>query len=129
MAGLGVWVCGVVAFMVAELIGWNALPSHVGLLTALAIAVGFAVTRLSRPRHSSLKEWAEWLSFGDPRFFPFRSEDEVRAAGGEPAALAAAFPCPRCGYELGGTREPGCPECGLGRLATSPPAPAAPTPR
>jgi hypothetical protein len=54
---------------------------------------------------------AWWVLLGGP----VTARITVRAAHRRRRGL-----CPRCGYDLAGQREPGCPECGSGRNAVRP---------
>ena len=95
----------------------------VGVIALLAVAALFVLR--SRSGQATRDEWSSWMRAGDPGFHPFRSADEVQAAGGDPHQLRSGWQCPCCGYELVQGVEPGCPECGLGRdaiSATSPPS-------
>jgi hypothetical protein len=110
----------------------TSVPTLLAPIGGLAVAAMFAVIGAVialRARSRATTKWSRWLATGDACLYPFCGAEELRACGGIPDEFRSGFDCPRCRYDLSGAGQPGCPECGLGREATSSSPPAAPARR
>jgi len=91
------------------------VPCGASVLFGGVLGAGFLLL-CARARRSAVQEWDRWVRAGDARVYPFRAEEDLIRCGIEPLPLAEQWVCPRCGYDLTGLPQPGCPECGLGRI-------------